>query len=98
MVAALTHLPVIGVPIKTSALNGVDSLHSIVQMPNGIVVATVAIGKAFNAGLLAAQILAVSDKDLAKKIIEYKTNLKNTVTKKAEKLESEGYSKYLEEM
>jgi 5-(carboxyamino)imidazole ribonucleotide mutase len=61
MVASLTTLPVIGVPVQSRALSGVDSLHSIVQMPGGIPVATVAIGGGLNAGLLAAQILAISD-------------------------------------
>ena len=68
MVAALTTLPVIGVPVKSRALSGVDSLHSIVQMPGGIPVATVAIGGGLNAGLLAAQILSVADADLAQRL------------------------------
>ena len=71
MTAAYTTLPVIGVPIKTSTLNGLDSLYSIVQMPNGVPVATVAIGKAQNAGLLAARILGAADKKLAEKLEEY---------------------------
>lgn len=71
MLASYTTLPVIGVPIQTSALGGVDSLYSIVQMPNGIPVATVAIGKAANAGLLALRILSVSDSRIAKKLEEY---------------------------
>ena len=96
MVASLTSLPVIGVPIKTSTLSGVDSLYSIVQMPKGIVVATVAIGNAFNAGLLAIQILAVEDQEIHKKLLEFKNNQTNEVKIKAEKLEKEGYKKYLE--
>jgi len=71
MTAAYTTLPVIGVPIKTSTLSGLDSLYSIVQMPNGVPVATVAIGKAKNAGLLAARILSTSDSELAEKLAGY---------------------------
>ncbi len=71
MTAAYTTLPVIGVPIKTSTLSGLDSLYSIVQMPNGIPVATVAIGKAKNAGLLAARILSVEDEEIATKLTGY---------------------------
>jgi 5-(carboxyamino)imidazole ribonucleotide mutase len=98
MVASLTYLPVIGVPVKTSSLNGLDSLLSIVQMPAGVPVATVAINNAKNAALLAVSILATSDTKLAKKLKDYKENLKNTVIEKAEKLEKIGYQKYLEEM
>jgi 5-(carboxyamino)imidazole ribonucleotide mutase len=72
MVASLTVLPVIGVPIQSKALSGVDSLHSIVQMPHGVPVATMAIGGAKNAGLLAVQILAISDPELTKKLEAYK--------------------------
>lgn len=75
MVAAYTPLPVIGVPIKSSALSGIDSLLSIVQMPNGVPVATVAIGKARNAGLLAIKILATSDDALLAKIQQYRAEL-----------------------
>lgn len=71
MTAAYTTLPVIGVPVKTSTLSGMDSLYSIVQMPNGVPVATVAIGKAKNAGLLAARILSTSDEKLTKKLVNY---------------------------
>jgi 5-(carboxyamino)imidazole ribonucleotide mutase len=71
MTAAYTTLPVIGVPVKTSTLSGVDSLYSIVQMPNGVPVATVAIGKAKNAGLLAARMLSIFDDNLADKLDEY---------------------------
>ena len=95
MVASLTHLPVIGVPVKSSNLSGWDSMLSIVQMPAGIPVATVAINGAANAGLLAAKILAVSDTALTQKIVQYSTNLENTVTKKAKRLEEIGYEKYL---
>ena len=73
--AAFTALPVIGVPIKTSALGGVDSLYSIVQMPSGVPVATVAINGAKNAGLLAAQILAQADSALYEKMLNYKAKL-----------------------
>jgi len=95
MVAALTHLPVVGVPVQSRSLSGVDSLHSIVQMPPGIPVATVAINGAQNAGLLAAQILATADNDLAQKLIGYRANLDKTVKDKAAKLEKIGYEKYL---
>lgn len=98
MVAAQTVLPVIGVPVQTKALGGVDSLYSIVQMPPGIPVATVAINGALNAGLLAAKILATNDAALAERVLAYSEGLKNMVEKKAEKLETIGYAKYLEEM
>ncbi len=94
MTAALFPLPVIGVPIQTKALSGVDSLYSIVQMPSGIPVATVAIDAAANAGILAAQILATSDPSLLTKIREYKEELKNGVMKKKERIESVGYKEY----
>ena len=76
MVASMTTLPVIGVPIQTKTLSGVDSLYSIVQMPGGIPVATVAIGNAKNAGLLAIQILGVTDKGIAKKLDEHREGMK----------------------
>jgi phosphoribosylaminoimidazole carboxylase len=98
MVAALTSLPVVGVPIKTSTLNGVDSLHSIVQMPKGIPVATVAIGNAANAGLLAVRILGAHDSDLLKKMDHYCADQEEEVLKKASKLESIGYEEYLKTM
>lgn len=87
--AAYTSLPVIGVPIDSSCLKGLDSLLSIVQMPPGIPVATVAIGKpgARNAGILAAQIIAVSDPELAQKLEEFKSDMELQVDKKAKKLE-----------
>jgi 5-(carboxyamino)imidazole ribonucleotide mutase len=75
MTASFTTLPVIGVPIQTKTLNGVDSLHSIVQMPPGVPVATVAIGGAKNAGLLAIQILALSDEKLSNQLDEYKLQI-----------------------
>lgn len=87
MVASLTHLPVIGVPIKSSnSIDGWDSLLSIVQMPNGVPVATVAVNAAKNAGILATQILATSNEILAKKVQEYKTKLEEEVIKSIEEL------------
>lgn len=95
MTAAITTLPVIGVPIKTRALSGVDSLYSIVQMPGGIPVATVAINGGKNAGLLAVQTLAAFDENLSKKVENYKSDLEKSVIDKAEKLEDIGYKDYL---
>ena len=95
MVASITTLPVIGVPIKTSTLNGIDSLYSIVQMPGGIPVATVAINGAKNAGILAAKIIGAFDDNISKKVQDYRDNLENSVIKKAEKLEEIGYVEYL---
>ena len=95
MVASLTPLPVIGVPIQTKALQGVDSLYSIVQMPAGIPVATVSIGNATNAGLLAIQILATQDPSLLAKVVAYRHSLKEMVLAKQAKLEQIGYSNYL---
>lgn len=87
MVAALTPLPVIGVPVKSSnSIDGWDSLLSIVQMPNGVPVATVAINAAQNAGILAAQIIAASDKNLLDKIIQFKKSLENKVHQSSEKI------------
>ena len=79
MIAASTTLPVIGVPVQTRALDGMDSLLSIVQMPGGVPVATVAIGGAKNAGLLAVQILATADDGLAERLREYKQELRDLV-------------------
>jgi len=98
MVAALSPLPVIGVPIKTSTLSGVDSLYSIVQMPRGIPVATVAIGNAKNAGLLAAQILAAYDATLQDKILSYRQQLKTMVSDKQNQLSALGARQYLKHM
>lgn len=98
MCAAIFPLPVIGVPIHTKTLSGVDSLYSIVQMPGGIPVATVAINGAQNAGILAAKMLAVSDDAMLQKIEEYAASLKDSVMEKKEKIETAGYKKYLEEM
>jgi phosphoribosylaminoimidazole carboxylase, PurE protein len=94
MVAALTPLPVIGVPVITRTLQGVDSLYSIVQMPAGIPVATVAIGNAKNAGLLAVQILAINDAKLLEKVQEYRENLKQSVMEKQQRLDEVGYGEY----
>lgn len=94
MVASLTPLPVIGVPVTTRTLQGVDSLYSIVQMPGGIPVATVAIGNAKNAGLLAVQILASHDPELLQKVQDYRENLKQSVLEKQERLDQVGYSEY----
>jgi 5-(carboxyamino)imidazole ribonucleotide mutase len=82
MLAAYTTLPVIGVPVKTSALGGVDSLYSIVQMPNGVPVATVAIGKAKNAGLLAARILGIDDEQISRRLTEYHQKMAEESIKK----------------
>ena len=98
MCAALFPLPVIGIPMKTSDLGGVDSLYSIVQMPPGIPVATVAINGGTNAGILAAKILAASDSELLERLKKYSEDLKNDVVKKAEKLDEIGYKAYLEQM
>ncbi len=98
MCAALFPMPVVGIPMKTSDLGGVDSLYSIVQMPSGIPVATVAINGGANAGILAARILAVSDEALLQKVKEYAQSMKGDVVKKAEKLESIGYKEYLAQM
>jgi 5-(carboxyamino)imidazole ribonucleotide mutase len=97
MVAALTPLPVIGVPVQTRTLNGVDSLYSIVQMPGGIPVATVAIGNAKNAGLLAVQILASHDPSLLERVQHYRQALAQQVLEKQTKLDVMGYRQYLAE-
>lgn len=94
MCAAIFPLPVIGVPIHTKALGGVDSLYSIVQMPSGIPVATVAIDGGANAGILAAKILAASDAELLAKLKAYKEELKAGVMAKKEKIEKTGYEGY----
>ena len=98
MVAAMTTVPVNRVPIQAKALDGMDALFSICQMPPGIPVATVAINGALNAGILAAKIIATNDEALADRLEAYATNMKETVEKKAAKLESIGYSEYLKQM
>ena len=95
MCAAIFPMPVIGVPMHTSSLGGRDSLYSIVQMPSGIPVGTVAINGGANAGILAVKMLAISDADLLQKLKEYKDELKDGVVAKAEKLEKMGYKEYL---
>jgi 5-(carboxyamino)imidazole ribonucleotide mutase len=89
MAASLTTLPVIGVPVKTSSLSGQDSLLSIVQMPAGVPVATVAINGAINAGILAAQILATSNPDLRERVARYKRELEAMVLEKAARMEGQ---------
>ncbi|ABY91743.1 MULTISPECIES: 5-(carboxyamino)imidazole ribonucleotide mutase [Thermoanaerobacter] len=95
MVAAISSLPVIGVPVKTSSLNGLDSLLSIVQMPAGVPVATVAINNAKNAGILAAEILGIKYPEIREKIIEFKEKMRKEVEEKAKDLENIGYEEYL---
>lgn len=97
MVASLTPLPVIGVPVATRNLQGVDSLYSIVQMPAGIPVATVAIGNAKNAGLLAVRILATHQPELLTKVQQYQQSLSDMVMTKQAKLEQLGYTQYLQQ-
>ena len=95
MIASLTIIPVIGVPVKSQSLRGVDSLLSIVQMPAGVPVATVAINGSKNAGLLAAQIVALSDDDINKKIKEFRQKIHNEVNKKNESLKTKGIKHFL---
>ncbi len=94
MVASITHIPVIGVPIKSKTLDGIDSLYSIVQMPSGVPVATVGINGGANAGILAAQIISIVDENVRKELINYKSNLTKAVEEKAKKLEEIGYKNY----
>lgn len=98
MVASLTPLPVIGVPVKGSSLEGMDSLLSIVQMPGGVPVATVAINGAKNAGILAAQMIGIKSQEIRNKVKEYKAKLLDEVQVKIDKLEKLEYKKYLKEM
>lgn len=98
MCAAIFPMPVIGIPMKTSDLGGVDSLYSIVQMPTGIPVATVAINGGANAGILAAKILAVSDPELLERLKQYSEGMKQEVEGKAKKLDELGYKDYLARM
>lgn len=95
MTAAFTHLPVIGVPVMTKSMKGIDSLLSIAQMPPGIPVATVAINGAKNAGLLAAQILASADETVRENLLAYRAKQESDVLAKAERLETIGYEEYL---
>ncbi|QIZ72592.1 5-(carboxyamino)imidazole ribonucleotide mutase [Oxynema aestuarii] len=98
MVASLTPLPVIGVPVATRHLQGVDSLYSIVQMPGGIPVATVAIGNAKNAGLLAVQILGATRPELRDRVERYREQLAASVLEKQGRLDELGYQEYLTQM
>ena len=92
MIASITVLPVIGVPIKSSnSIDGWDSVLSILQMPNGVPVATVALNAAKNAGILAAQIIGASDEDVSKKLIDYKNSLNSEVMEKAAKMKKDGW-------
>lgn len=93
--AMVPTVPVIGIPIHTKTLGGVDSLYSIVQMPSGIPVATVAINGAKNAGILATSILAVGNEEIKKKLADFKNSLKDAVSQKDEKLQELGYERYL---
>ena len=98
MIASITTLPVIGVPVKSKALSGVDSMYSILQMPGGVPVATVAIGGGLNAGLLAAQIIGLTNTSIKKKISEYRTSLNAEVVKKDNRLKDIGAESYLSSM
>jgi len=95
MVASITHLPVVGVPVKSANMSGLDSLYSIVQMPPGVPVATMAINGAKNAGIMALQILAAQDENLAQKVKDYKERLQEEVLDKAKRVEKIGYEDYL---
>ncbi len=98
VIASYFPLPVVGVPIKNSPLSGLDSLYSIVQMPPGVPVATIGINEAKNAGLLAVQILAINNKRLQKRIINYKKSLCDNVLNKSKKLKELGLNQYLKLM
>lgn len=96
VIAAWTILPVIAVPLSGSALGGIDALYAMVQMPKGVPVATVAVDGAFNAGILAVQILALQDPALSEKLKDYKTELAAQVQQKNRSLQELGYRGYLE--
>ncbi|MFV0363118.1 MAG: 5-(carboxyamino)imidazole ribonucleotide mutase [Suipraeoptans sp.] len=98
MCAAIFPMPVIGVPLSSKNLDGVDALYSIVQMPPGIPVATVAIDGAMNAAILAAKIMATSDADLLNRLKDYSEEMKEAVSAKSEKLAKVGYKQYIKEM
>jgi len=98
MVASLTSLPVIGVPVKSKAMSGTDSLYSIVQMPPGIPVATMAINGAKNAGILAARILGITQQNIAENLSEFSNSMESSVLDKANNLEQKGYHDYLKSM
>ena len=95
MIAALTIIPVIGVPVESKSLKGIDSLLSIVQMPAGVPVATVSINGSKNAGLLAAQIVALSDHEISQKLKAFRKNIHNVVSKKNEALKTKGINEFL---
>ena len=95
VLAALTELPVIGVPVRSSSLDGLDSLLSIVQMPRGIPVATVGIDNARNAGLLAARIIGVADREIRSRLAEYRSRMEAGVVAKADELTDKGPTQYL---
>ncbi len=94
VIAAFTPLPVIAVPVKTPSLQGLDSLLAMVQMPSGVPVATVAIDGAKNAGILAAQIVAVGDPEVRQQVVAYKKSLEDSVLQKAGRLERDGWENY----
>ena len=94
MIAAHTHLPVVGVPVKSSNMSGTDSLYSIVQMPPGVPVATMAINGAKNAGIMAASILGTSNQGIADKVIAFKKEMEEVVLQKAKNLEEKGHKNY----
>ena len=98
MVASLTSLPVIGVPVKSKAMNGTDSLYSIVQMPPGIPVATMAINGAKNAGILAARILGITQKNISENLSKFSNEMESSVLDKANNLEEKGYRYYIKSM
>ncbi len=98
MVASLTSLPVIGVPVKSKAMSGTDSLYSIVQMPPGIPVATMAINGAKNAGILAARILGITQQNIAENLSKFSNEMESSVLDKANNLEEKGYLDYLKSM
>jgi len=96
VIAAYTVLPVIGIPVKTSTLSGVDSLYSIVQMPKGIPVATMAINGSANAALLAVEILALNDLELREKLLDYRLRMAAEVRQKDQRLKEMGLKQYLQ--
>jgi len=98
VIAALTTLPVIGVPILGKSFNGLDSLLSMVQMPSGIPVATVAVNGSKNAGILAAKILALNDSELSQKLTDYQQKLHDSVIGKNQKLQDIGYQQYINDL
>ena len=98
MVASITSLPVIGVPVQSKTMSGADSLYSIVQMPPGIPVATMAINGAKNAGILAARILGINQQNIADNLEEFSNSMKRSVLDKASSLEQKGHQNYLKSM